>query len=71
MKYKHYSCSFCNNDWTVEDGFNLKTMQCPSCDAWDNDKPKRDAEKTEQQRLDKWWKEEGKYIENHLRSKFG
>jgi hypothetical protein len=50
-KYIHYSCKFCNNDWTVEDGFNLKTMQCPPCDAWDNDKPNRDKEMQEWRRL--------------------
>ena len=68
-KYIHHTCSFCGNDWTVEDGFNLKTMQCPPCDAWDNDKPKREAEKAERDRLDKWWEEEGKAIDNYVRSR--
>ena len=46
-----HSCKFCNNDWTVKDGFNLKTKQCPPCDAWDADKPKRDAELKEWKRI--------------------
>ena len=50
-KYIHHSCSFCGNDWTIEDGYNPKTKQCPPCDAWDADKPKRDAEREEWRRI--------------------
>lgn len=63
---KHYSCSFCGNDWLLEEGFNLKTMQCPPCDKYDLEEPTRKAERD---RLQKWWEEEGKYIERYL--KFG
>jgi len=50
-KYIHHSCSFCGNDWTIEDGYNPETKQCPPCDAWDADKPKRDAELEEWRRI--------------------
>jgi hypothetical protein len=50
-EYIHHSCKFCNNDWTVEDGFNLETQQCPPCDAWDADREKRDAETKELLRI--------------------
>jgi len=61
-KYIHHSCKFCNNDWTVEDGFNLETQQCPPCDAWDADAPKRQAELEEWRRIDKLPKVDFPYV---------
>jgi hypothetical protein len=67
-KYTHYSCSFCGNDWTIEDGYNPATKQCPSCDAYDREEPARKAERDRQSR---WWQEEGRHIESYLRLKHG
>lgn len=65
---KFYSCSFCNNDWTIEEGFNLETNQCPPCDIYDREEPIR---KVERERQEKWWREEGVYIKAYLRFKHG
>ena len=67
-KYIYHSCSFCGNDWTIEDGFNLKTKQCPPCDKYDEEEPARQAERDRQK---KWWEEEGRFIEAHLASIYG
>ena len=67
-KYTHYSCSFCKNDWTIKDGFNLKTNQCPPCDAYDIEYLIRKAEINRQR---KWWEEEGRFIEANLAMKYG
>ncbi len=50
-KYVHHSCSFCGNDWTIEDGFNLKSKQCPPCDSYDLEEPKK---KLERERIAEW-----------------
>ena len=68
MKNTHYRCSFCGNDWTIEDGFNLKTKQCEPCDKYDEEEPFRKAERY---RLAKWWEEDGRFIEAHLASIYG
>ena len=56
-------CSFCNNEWSISEGFNLETNQCKSCDDYDREEPIREAER-ERQRL--WWDSNGKYIERYL-----
>lgn len=66
-KHKFYSCSFCGNDWTLDQGFNLQTKQCPPCDAYDRDEPAREAERQQQR---DWWERDGKYIESYLRNKY-
>lgn len=38
MKPKLYTCKYCKNTWTVEEGFDLKTRQCKSCTDWDKKK---------------------------------
>lgn len=63
MKVVFHSCSFCGNDWTIEEGFNLETKQCPPCDAYDKEEPARQAERDRQE---KWWQEEGRYIDAYL-----
>lgn len=65
---QHYSCSYCGNDWTIEQGFNLKTNQCPPCDEFDVEEPLR---KKERERLIKYWEEEGCFVETNLAFKYG
>lgn len=57
---KLYECSFCGNDWTIEEGFVLKTMQCAGCQEWDDTKEQRDKE----------WKERMEWSEKHKYDKF-
>ena len=56
-------CSFCNNKWSINQGFNVETDQCKGCDEYDREKPMLEAER-ERQIL--WWENEGKYIEARL-----
>lgn len=42
-----YECKYCHNEWSLDEGFRLDTMQCAGCQKWDDDKPKRDAEMKE------------------------
>lgn len=51
--YIHHSCSFCGNDWTIEDGYNPETKQCPPCDAWDAEKPARRLAEEQQREWEK------------------
>ncbi len=46
-----YECSFCQNHWTIKEGFNLKTGQCASCDEWDNGKAERDRQTKERDKF--------------------
>lgn len=50
---KFFECKHCNNDWTLTEGFNLNTMQCKSCQDWDDSKPLRDKENKERQEFRK------------------
>jgi len=43
-EYGLYTCSSCDNTWSLEEGFRVDTDQCASCQKWDDDKPKRDKE---------------------------
>lgn len=62
-----HSCSFCGNDWTISQGYNPETKQCPSCDAWDRDEP---AKKSEREREKVWWETEGRRIHAHVGANF-
>jgi len=42
-----YTCKFCGNDHTLDDGFELSTHQCASCHDYDIQKPA----------IDKYWLE--------------
>lgn len=48
---KHYECRSCHNEWTVKQGFNIKTKQCPMCQKWDDEKPQREKEWEERQKF--------------------
>ena len=41
----YYSCSFCHNDYTINQGYNPKTKQCKGCDDWDNKGKKEQVDK--------------------------
>jgi hypothetical protein len=60
-----HTCSFCQNDWSIKDGFNLKTKQCASCDKYDLEEPEKEKERD---RHEKWWQEEGRFMEIYFRS---
>lgn len=61
-------CSFCNNEWSINEGFSTKTNQCKRCDDYDKEEPIREAER-EKQRI--WWETDGKYIERYLAQTYG
>ena len=63
---EHYSCSFCGNDWTLEQGFNVNTKQCPPCDKYDEQAPKIKAERD---RILKYWEDEGRFVEANLKNR--
>ena len=48
-KIIHYECRSCHNEWVLEEGFRLDTMQCFGCQKWDDDKPIREKEQEERQ----------------------
>lgn len=68
QKQIFYICSFCKNDWTIEEGFNLKTNQCHLCDTFDIEEPIRNAERD---KSTKWREEQLPYIEAYLFMKHG
>jgi hypothetical protein len=53
-----FECSFCGNDWSLDEGFVLKTMQCKGCQDYDDTKPQRDKEMKERMK----WVEEFKNV---------
>ena len=42
-----YECRYCHNYWSIDEGFRLDTMECASCQRWDDEKHIRDKEQTE------------------------
>lgn len=66
-KNKLRVCSFCKNEWSINEGYSLKTKQCAGCDVYDREEPIR---KAEAERLRIWWETEGIHIHNYVGSRF-
>lgn len=50
---KLFECSFCGNEWSLDEGFVLKTMQCK---GYDDAQPQRDKEKKERMKSEEEFK---------------
>lgn len=44
-----YECNSCNNTWSLDEGFHIKTGQCKGCQEWDDTKEERN--KIEERRI--------------------
>ena len=49
MSNELFECSYCHNTYTLKEGFVLKTMQCASCQRWDDEKPLRKIQEYERE----------------------
>lgn len=66
-KDKQRVCSFCGNEYSINEGYSLKTKQCFGCDEYDREEPIRRAER---ERLQRWWETEGRRIDAHLATRY-
>jgi len=42
MEKRFYTCKYCYNDWTLDEGFKVSTNQCKGCHDWDKEEPARE-----------------------------